>query len=246
MKTDFTQTVTGHTLDVDLTRNRGSYKNEALTTLCTDLFLIVIRMREAEDLGEPCALRKLILHYAELFKKNCIALCITSQQIQRATYALVALLDETVLSSNGSCYDYWITNPLQLELFGDTLAGQHFYDTLETMLQSPEKNKEVLKIYYLCLCLGFQGKFKLGNTEEREEIICTLAQVLLKNSSHTASGLSPHGFPTILSADIGKWDKKRIMLGLYGLVGAVVITIWWGILFFLTRQSFQKIADALK
>ena len=74
---------------------------------------------EAEDLGDPAALRKLINYYLELFQKNCATMKLTQASIDDAKYALVALMDETVLSVPGACRDYWISRPLQLDYFGE-------------------------------------------------------------------------------------------------------------------------------
>jgi len=161
----FVDTIASQTMNLDVTKTIGGAKD--LQGLCTDLFLIVIRMREAEDLGDPAALRKLIGYFLNLFEKNCKAIGISNDSIQEAKYALVALMDETVLSVPGVCRDYWFSRPLQLDLFGDNIAGEEFYNKLQKLSLEPEKKKDVLEIYYLCLSLGFEGKYRIYNAEER-------------------------------------------------------------------------------
>ena len=131
----FTDTISGQTLDIDLSKmGKADKKTETLTKLCTDIFLIVIRMRESEDLGKPASLRKLIIHYLDLFKKNCRSMNTPSSVTTDAIYALVAMLDETVMSVPGECRNFWVTNPVQLQLFGDNLAGEEFYRKLEKLI----------------------------------------------------------------------------------------------------------------
>ena len=244
MSASFADTLAGHTIDLDLTK---SVKKKAdLTTLCTDIFLIVIRMREAEDLGAPESLRKLILHYLDLFKKNCRAMEFNPAVVNDAVYALVALLDEAVMSTPGECRNFWVTNPVQLELFGDNLAGEGFFRRLENLMEEPEKNKDVLEIFYLCLSLGFEGKYKLGNASERNVVIDNLARLLLKAGRHSVTSLSPHGRRT-MAKDLFKRGKGRIFpLWAVCTTAVVLLLVCYGIMHFLTNESLQRVLSVIK
>ncbi len=246
MSGSFTQTISGQTLDIDLSQvGRKKRKRESLSALCTDIFLIVIRMRESEDLGKPAALRKLIMHYIELFRKNCRTIGTTDGQINAAVYALVALLDETVMSVPGECRDYWLTKPIQLELFGDNLAGEGYFRKLEKLLEQPASTKEVLEIYYLCLTIGFEGKFKLGNPEKRDQIIDNLARVLLKAGGRSSTSLSPHGRRNISSSMLKGSNRRLIPIWAVGIVALLLVVLWWGFMFFLTDQSLEQVLSIL-
>jgi type VI secretion system protein ImpK len=187
----FTDTIAGQTQNLDISKAIGGTRD--MSSLSTDLFLIAIRMREAEDLGDPALLRKLIMYYLDLFKKNGKMIGIGDDSINEATYAIVALLDETVLSNPGPCRDYWCARPIQLDLFGDTIAGEGFFRKLEKMLEQPERNKDVLEIYFLCLSLGFEGKYKIFNPGELRGIIKETGRKLRRTRIKPAAGLSPHG-----------------------------------------------------
>jgi len=243
MAGSFADTLSGHTLDIDLSKT--GKKEENLATLCTDLFLIVIRMRECEDLGKPDSLRKLIIHYIELFRKNCRSMDVNSSLIEEAVYSLVALLDETVLSVPGQCRDYWVFNPLQLELFGDNFAGEKLYQKLDALIKEPEKNKDILEIYYLCLCIGYEGKYRLGNAQERETIITNLARILLKTGKHTTNSLSPHGKRVVTGRINNSPSGKRIPLWITGLTAVAVLLIFWFIMFFITAANINNILSSV-
>jgi type VI secretion system protein ImpK len=191
MPKSFVETMAGQTMNLDLSKTLAGAKE--LTGLCTDLFLIIIRMREAEDLGDPAGLRKLINYYLDLFQKNCCAVKITQTSIEETKYALIALMDETVLSVPGASRDYWISRPLQLDYFGDNLAGQEFFNKLQNLLLQPESKKDVLEVYYLCLSLGFEGKYKISNSDERLAIMDDLGRKLRRTRIRASSELSPHG-----------------------------------------------------
>jgi type VI secretion system protein ImpK len=216
----FVDTIAGQTMNLDLTKTVGGAKD--LPGLCTDLFLIVIRMREAEDLGDPASLRKLIGYYLDLFEKNCKAIGIAQDSIQDTKYALVALIDETVLSVPGICRDYWFTRPLQLDLFGDNIAGEEFFNKLQKMMLEIERKKDVLEIYYICLSLGFEGRYKLFNAEERVSIMDDLGRKIRRTRIRSSSGISPHG---------GRTDsiKRRKSIGFLFPIWLAVIMLLGGV-----------------
>jgi type IV/VI secretion system ImpK/VasF family protein len=88
-----------------------------------------------------------------------------SEKIINAQYALAAYVDEVVLASNWMGKLTWVGNPLQLDFFGERLAGEHFFERLEKLLISGAKEIDALMIYYICLQLGFKGKYRFQSIE---------------------------------------------------------------------------------
>ncbi len=227
---NFTETILSQTLDINLSKEEMQTQN--LSTLCTDLFLIIIKMREVDDLGETAALRKLITYYINQLENNCLRAGLTPETITLVKYALIATLDETVLSVPGEARDFWITNPMQLEIFHDNIAGEEFYNKLNQLIQNPEKNKEILEIYYLCLSLGFQGKYLLENPQQREIIISKLAKTIIKTTK-SFNSLSPHGLPDIPAQKaLGVKRYSPIPLWVTVSLLALLISVFWIILNF--------------
>jgi type VI secretion system protein ImpK len=81
--------------------------------------------------------------------------------IREASFAVVALLDETILSSKTVQADEWRKRPLTIELFGQAIAGEVFFDRLLEMERRPDSAQliDVLEVYLTCLLLGFEGRF---------------------------------------------------------------------------------------
>jgi type VI secretion system protein ImpK len=85
----------------------------------------------------------------------------SSSDIRDAAFASVAFLDETILSSKDPKADEWRKKPLNIDLFGQAVAGDVFFDKLldiERRRDSPEL-ADLLEVYLLCLLLGFEGRF---------------------------------------------------------------------------------------
>lgn len=91
---------------------------------------------------------------------------IPTQQIQNAKYALAAFVDELVLSSAWPGRNTWMGKPLQLQFFGEHLAGEGFFKKLIEIRQTAIENIDVLEIYYICLQLGFEGAYRMRGLDQ--------------------------------------------------------------------------------
>ena len=55
---------------------------------------------------------------------------------------------------------------LQLEYFGEQLAGNKFFDKLKAMLKQIDKTADAVEIYYVCMLLGFKGRYGVYEQEK--------------------------------------------------------------------------------
>lgn len=87
----------------------------------------------------------------------------SSDANQLAVFAVVALLDESVLKLQSPAFADWAQRPLQEEMFGHNRAGEVFFDNLRTLLarQDSEETADCLEVYCLCMLLGFRGQYAL-------------------------------------------------------------------------------------
>jgi len=243
MASSFTQTLASQTMNLDLSKTMGGPRD--ISALCTDLFLIIIRMREAEDLGDPASLRKLIGYFLDLFEKNCAAIGMAADSIGEAKYAIVALMDETVLSVPGSCRDFWISRPMQLDYFGDNIAGQEIYEKLQRLLLQPENKKDVLEVYYLCLALGFEGKYRIANPEERIAIMDDLGRKLRRTRVRVSAELSPHGKRAETSS-ARRGTAFLFPLWLSGVIAAIIVAVAWIAMYFVNSNALSGLLGSIQ
>lgn len=81
---------------------------------------------------------------------------------EHALYAVVALVDETMMTAEWSGSERWRKEPLQVQLFGRFLAGEQFFERLDDLQSSGSSgaNPDLLDIYFTCLCAGFRGMYR--------------------------------------------------------------------------------------
>jgi len=152
--------------------------------------------------------------------------------VQTAKFALAAFADETVLTANFPLRSEWEKYPLQLEYFGEQLAGVKFYERLEELMKSPEENADVLELYYLCLLIGYKGKYKIYFEDQLRGVIDQVAECLRRVNRLRAGALSPHWKATdqpalIASEAVPMWAKisGAVAIGL-ALLFYLIFSFW--------------------
>lgn len=127
--------------------------------------------------------------------------------IQVSKFALASFVDETILTNNFHLKEEWEKYPLQLEYFGEQLAGNKFFDKLASMVKQIEQTADAVEIYYYCMLLGFKGRYAVY---EQEKLLATMQQTanaLVKVGKIRPTELSPHW----LANDQPKPPEKRGM-----------------------------------
>src|SRR5262249_37362208 len=111
-------------------------------------------------------------------------------QLLNTKFALAAFVDESVLG--GPMKEGWEKYPLQLEYFHEALAGTKFFDRLESLLKRAETEVDVVEVYYLCLLLGFKGKYDVFLEDQLPGEINKVAERLRQVGRLRGGALSPH------------------------------------------------------
>jgi type VI secretion system protein ImpK len=113
--------------------------------------------QSVDDVG---AFRAHMVHALEDAAAGARAQGYTPEDARLAEYAVVALLDESVLH-NPRLASVWAQRPLQDERYGQHLAGEWFFQHIEQLLARPDSLAlaDVLEVYQLCLQLGFRGRY---------------------------------------------------------------------------------------
>lgn len=74
-----------------------------------------------------------------------------------AKYALVYWIDEILIYSSWSHADDWRRHILEWEFYHSNLGGEEFFEKAREAETSPRA--EALEVFFLCVALGFQGKY---------------------------------------------------------------------------------------
>jgi type VI secretion system protein ImpK len=151
------------------------------------------------------------------------------EQVKDTQYALCAFLDESVLrSGDNELRRHFELQPLQFRYFGVHLAGEGFFEKIDALRGDVKHNLDVLEVYHLCLALGFEGKFSLGQKDQLRYLANTLGQDIARFRK-TPKALSPDwALPDQVSQMLRHEVPLWLYLALIALVCAgVYLTLDW-------------------
>jgi type VI secretion system protein ImpK len=148
-----------------------------------------------------------------------------SEDVRLATFAVVALIDESILNSNNPIFADWPRMPLQEELFGVHTAGEMFFQCIDRLMAKSDSlyAMDVLEIYDLCMLLGYRGKYSLSGQEAVRSIAASVTDKLQRHRGGIRP-LAPNWAPPndmVQEKATDPWVRALLI----GTVGLLVITV---------------------
>ena len=132
-----------------------------LVTAATPLLLMAGGMRGSAIQGDIPALRRQALDEIRRFEECAKAAGVANEVVIAGRYALCAALDEAVLATPWGAHSDWARQTLLNALHREAYGGEKFFDMLERISQEPALRIDLIELQYLCVALGFNGKFQL-------------------------------------------------------------------------------------
>lgn len=166
--------------DADLAFQLRGFSINPLVDAAMPLFGLAIRLRKLEkfthvnDLHE--AVRDQIVAIDEEIRRH--GYDSSLHMVYR--YALCSFVDDVVLTTPWGSSSPWAERSLLSIFHNETWGGEKFFTVLTRMLMDPERYRDVLEFKYLCLCLGFKGKYGVRHDQDEalREIILKLHRAL--------------------------------------------------------------------
>jgi type VI secretion system protein ImpK len=174
-----------------LPQNRSRSEN-GLLHLATPVLQEILQIRAA--IASPSIeLRRLIDTRLKQLEQGGESLGYRERHLQTIKFALAAFIDETVLIADFPLREEWEKCPLQLEYVGEHLAGLTFFERLERLMKNPESEADidVIEVCYLCLLLGYKGKYNIYYEDQLKVFMEGIADFLRRRGRLQAGGLSP-------------------------------------------------------
>ena len=114
--------------------------------------------------------------------------------VMTARYLLCTALDEAVLNTPWGAESSWPQRTLLTTFHNETAGGEKFFLILDKLRASPMENLQILELIYLCLSLGFEGKYKLAHRgrDTLEQTRDDLFSIIRSYRGEYERSLSPH------------------------------------------------------
>ncbi|HEX2651939.1 MAG TPA: type VI secretion system protein TssL, long form [Burkholderiales bacterium] len=163
-----------------------------LVAAANPILAVVAQFRQALRHPDPEGLRSSLRAGLEAFKRDAQAAGIVDETIDAASFALCALIDESAASTPWGAE--WLSSGLLAERHGESEAGLKFFAMLEAHLAEPGPHLDLIEFLYVCLALGFEGKYRgvEGGRQELAQWRARLRDLLAEQRPRHDGFLSGH------------------------------------------------------
>jgi type VI secretion system protein ImpK len=125
------------------------------------LLLLAGRLRYAGTAPDMAGLRRQLIAEVRGFEERAQQAGVSTDQIAAARYALCSTLDEAILSTPWGAQTDWASQPLLVVFHRETWGGEKFFQMVDRTRSEPQRYAGLLEVFYLCLSVGFAGKFAI-------------------------------------------------------------------------------------
>lgn len=128
------------------------------------------------------------------FEKRAASLDLKPDVLRACHYALCATVDDVASNMPWGANNVWADQSMARLFHTDTSGGDSFFVLLNHLERDPETHGEVLELFYFCLSLGFQGRFRIlpEGAAEIAALRGRLYRVMRRRRGEFAAELSPH------------------------------------------------------
>lgn len=148
--------------DVQLdVRRQAAYGENPLISAALSLLSLVSRLRNTAVHHAVAELQQQLVNELRGFENRVLQQGTLPEHTRIASYALCTLLDETVLNTPWGSQSHWGHQSLLVIFHKEAWGGEKFFQFLEHLVRQPAQNLNLIELFWLCLNLGLEGKFRI-------------------------------------------------------------------------------------
>ncbi|WCR46061.1 type IVB secretion system protein IcmH/DotU [Stutzerimonas stutzeri] len=165
-----------------------------LVAAASPLLSEVVRFKHSLESEDLQALHSQLSSAIKLFEHRALHDGAESSQVMAARYVLCTVLDEAVVTTPWGNESEWSQMSLLSSFHNETFGGEKFFQLLERLTRNPVKHLPMLELMYLCLSLGFEGKYRVlpRGMLELEAVRDSLYRQIRQMRGDIPRELSPH------------------------------------------------------
>ena len=129
-----------------------------LVAMANPVLAAVPQIRRTLRHPDAAGLKESLKDQIEALETSAVSAEIDDDTVSAAVYALCALLDESAAATPWG--GAWTENGLLKALRGESGGAEGFFALADRISAQPEKHADLLEFLYVCLALGFEGRFR--------------------------------------------------------------------------------------
>jgi len=165
-----------------------------LVAAANPLLNLVPRLRGLMSHHDPAGLKETLVRHIKQFEMQSKAAGSPPEKVIASRYVLCTMLDETVASTPWGGSGAWGGHSLLVTFHNETWGGEKFFQLLAKLAENPRGNRDLLELMYVCLSLGFEGRYRVieNGRSQLAALRERLAQLLRNQRGEYERDLSPH------------------------------------------------------
>lgn len=152
-------------------KNHIPYYNENINYLISEsstLFKQLSIIQESYDIGSIHDVRQTFIDHINEYNQNLAQYDIEESMALVSRYILCTFIDESINTTFFGRDNNWSSNSLLSIFHNESYGGENFFRLLDKFLKAPAKYIFILELMYVCLSLGFEGRYRVNNKNKHE------------------------------------------------------------------------------
>lgn len=164
--------------------NSGQFKAEhsvnPVVNAAATLIAVFAKTRSTARHNDVGGLYQRLINEIKTFESRLRDLNLKQEQLLSARYLMCSVLDEAVLNTPWGSESAWAQRTLLSVFHGETSGGEKSFLILDRLKQTPAENLDLIELFYICLSMGFEGRYRLmargreGLDQIREELFAII------------------------------------------------------------------------
>jgi type VI secretion system protein ImpK len=215
-----------------------------LLNAATNILAVIAELKRPQQNLDLSKLRQHLTAEVNSFDVKAKSYGIPETNLVLARYVLCAVSDEFVLDTPWGANSNWSEYSLLSVFHQDSAGGQKFFSILEKISQEPTTNLELIELMYICLTLGFVGKYRI--TERGHDQLSSLKQNVYKQI-RAQRGDQHIALATVIPAKAKQVNRVQQIpfLKLAAITAASLLVIYL-ILHFIIRYQTSNVTQELR
>ncbi|MDO2948050.1 type IVB secretion system protein IcmH/DotU [Aeromonas simiae] len=207
-------------------RLRGHSINPMIDAV-TPLLGMVLRVRQLSSHEQVSDLYQRVVTEIQAIEQELAAHGYENGVLLSFRYILCTFIDEAVMGREWGSQSEWSEHSLLARFHNETWGGEKVFVLLSRLQEEPQRYRDILEFIYLCLCLGFEGRYRVmsNGREEFERLVHQLHRTLYPQAER-----APLAFHLDLGRQAARYRlSKQISLRTLCLLAGVTLAVIFGL-----------------
>ena len=140
----------------------------AFLALAAPLFKEIDMLLNTYEIGSMSEIHTRLTEEVDRFTDRAAQANLENSQVLITRYLLCTFMDELISTTYWGKENNWANDSLLSFFYHETYGGEKFFQLLNKLLVSPANHIDLLELMYVCIGLGFEGKYRIQDKGKME------------------------------------------------------------------------------